>query len=229
MSEFFIIAGPQAAGKSTVIYHLNRQCRNASLLFPQRHPLLLFPLQESRQIIAHKYMHLGAIFMTLRDEREVVRCDLARMDIILKRTRDRLLYLDECNLFTIAHAAAHGIKDIERYFDRYMLRLEKLNVKIIFLDVPPDLSWERRRPVYEQRLVYFAKHRRKKIMEQYQMYQERTYPLLRALYDRVPCPKTIIDARMSEWLLTEEVSRTLMHLSCKPEQLHEMRVRGLIA
>lgn len=174
-------------------------------------------------------MHLGAIFMTLQHEREVVRCDLARMDIILKRTRDHLIYIDECNLFTIAHAAAHGIKNIERYFDRYMLRLEKLKAKIIFLDIPPELSWERRKPVYEQRLVYFGKNRRTKIMERYHAYQQRTYPLLRAIYDRLPCPKIMIDARMSEGLLTEEVSRAVMHFSCTPERIQEMRSQGLIA
>ena len=229
MSDFFIIAGPQAAGKSTVIYHLTNQCRNASLLFPERPPLLLFPLQGSQQIIAHKYMHLGAIFMTLRHELEVVQCDLARMDIILKRRRDHLLYIDECNIFTIAHAMAHGITGIEGYFDRYMRRLEKLQAKVIFLDVPLELSWERRRPVYEQRLVYFKRSQRKKIMERYRAYQQRTYPLLRVIYDRVPCSKVMIDAHLSKGALIEEVSRTLSYLSSSPERMFDMRLHGLIA
>lgn len=229
MSDFFIIAGPQAAGKSTVIYHLNLQCRNASLVFSERPPLPLFPLQESRQIIAHKYMHLGAIFMTLQHEREVGMCDLERMDILFKRRRDHLLYIDECNIFTIAHAAARGITDIECSFDRYMRRLEKLQAKVIFLDIPPELSWERRRPVYEQRLVYFKKSQRKSIMERYHSYQQRIYPLLKDIYARVPCPKVLIDAHVSKGALIEKVSWTLSYLSSSPERMEEMRVHGLIA
>lgn len=229
MNEFFIVAGPQAAGKSTVIYHLNQQCRNASRLFPEREPLLLFQLQESRQVIAHKYMLLGAIFMTHRHEREVIQCDFSRMDVILKRTQGHLVYIDECNLFTIAHAEAHGIRNLDRYLDGYLSRLEKLQAKIIFFDIPPEVSWERRRPVYEQRLVYFPKNRRAQIMERYRSYQLRVYTLLRALYERVPCSKVMIDAHLSKGSLIEEVSKTMMRLSCTPERIEHLRAHGLMA
>lgn len=81
-------------------------------------------------------MLLGAIFMSEERELEVVQCDFGRMDLILKRTHKRLIYIDECNIFTIAHAAAHGIRQVEKYWDEYVDRLQKLRAKVIFLDVP---------------------------------------------------------------------------------------------
>ena len=100
MSELFIIAGPQAAGKSTIIGNICTQYHAMSPLFG--HPKVkippMFPLQESRQIIAHKDILLGAIFMTAEQEQEVIDCDLGRMDLILSRRQDHMIYLEECSI-----------------------------------------------------------------------------------------------------------------------------------
>src|SRR5436190_3360964 len=84
MSKLIIIAGPQAAGKSTLIQKLGTQPHTVAPLFAATKPIL-FPLQESRQIISHQYMLMGAIHMTPEHEHEVVKCDLNRMDLILKK------------------------------------------------------------------------------------------------------------------------------------------------
>src|SRR3989344_4124988 len=212
MSEFIIIAGPQAAGKSTVISRLNEQYQNISPLFPRKKTPLLFPLQESRQIIVHANILLGAIFMTRQHELEVVKCDLLRMDQILRRTRDRLVYLDECNIFTIAHAAAHGIEEIEKHWNEYVVRLKKLRAKVIFLDIPPEVSWERRRKKYEQRLVYFPKKSHKGIMKRYEEYMEKAHILLHDVFRRVPFPKEIIDGRLPEKAVIQRVGEILANL-----------------
>ena len=198
MSKLVIIAGPQAAGKSMVVAQLGCQPYNVAPLFPGGKPPLLFPLQESRQIIAHKYMLLGAIFMSLDQELDVVNCDLGRMDLILQRAQNNIVYVDECNIFTIAHAAAHGVTEVERYWDEYLTRLRKLNAAVIFLDVPPDISWDRRRRRYEQRLVYFPEDQHETILRQYQDYLVKLRPLLLGVYDRLPFPKAIVDGHCSE-------------------------------
>lgn len=212
MSNIVILAGPQAAGKSTVVAKLSSQPYNVSALFSGAKTPLLFPLQESRQIIVHKYMLLGAIFMTLEHELEVVSCDLGRMDMILQRAQNHLIHLDECNIFTIAHAAAHGLTQVERYWDEYITRLRKLNAAVIFLDVPPDISWDRRRRQYQHRLLYFPEDQHEVILRQYQDYMIKLYPLLLDTYERLPIPKVIIDGRSSAENVISMVCQQMAHL-----------------
>lgn len=213
MRELVIIAGPQAAGKSTIISGLSEQYHGVLPLFNRRCPPRLFPLQESRQIVVHKYALLGAIFMTREHELEVAECDLGRMDLILGRARNHLVYIDECNVFTLAHAAAHGITGLDFLWDEYMTRLEKLNAKVIFIDVPPEISWERRRAKYEQRLVYFEKRRHKGIISLYHDYIVGTYERLKDVYRRVLLPKEMVDGRQSKENVLRAVSEILAKLS----------------
>jgi thymidylate kinase len=215
MSELIIIAGPQAAGKSTAISQLCSQYQIVSSFLNRARKKIpaIFPLQESRQIIAHKDVLLGAIFMTPEQEEEVVECDLARMDLILSRRRDHLIYLDECNVFTIAHALAHGVKGVEKHWLEYIARLQRLRAKVIFLDVDPEISWERRHKKYQQRLIYFPANQHKAIMERYRAYLERLHPLLLDVYRRLPFPKELLDGRMSEKNIIQEISGALLRLS----------------
>jgi hypothetical protein len=211
MSKLVILAGPQAAGKSTVITHLSRQPYTVAPLFPGGKAPLIFPLQESRQIIAHMHMLLGAIFMTVEEEIEVVQCDLRRMDLILHRNH-RLIYLDECNIFTIAHAVAHGVTEVERYWDEYIARLKRLEAAVIFLDVPPNVSWDRRLNRYQQRLVYFPENHHQVILERYHEYLMRLHPLLINIYDHLPFPKAMVDGQCSEENVIKAVCHHLVHL-----------------
>src|SRR5258706_356341 len=79
-----IVAGPQAAGKSTFMRVLCTTFNH------------IISLEESRQIVVHKYQRKGAIFMTQLDEVEVVRNDLARMWALISRIQHKGdFYVDE--------------------------------------------------------------------------------------------------------------------------------------
>ena len=214
MREFIIIAGPQAAGKTTVISAINEQYQNIAPIFSAKKKLpFLFPLQESRQIIIHKNIILGGIFMTVKEEIEIVQCDFSRMDLVLSRTQNHIIYIDECNIFTIAHAAAHGLTQIEKYWQEYIIRLKKLKAKVIFLDVPVETSWRRRKRRYEQRLVCFPKRKHKTIMEANYDYLKKLRPQLLDIYHRLPLPKEIINGDLPEKTVIQAVSRVLANLS----------------
>lgn len=198
MSRIIVIAGPQGAGKSTVITKLSHQLSTVAALFPGQKAPLFFPLQESRQIVVHKHMLLGAIFMGKQHEQEIVACDLERMDVMLERAFKNVIYrevvyLDECNVFTIAHALAHGAVELQQHWDEYVTRLAKLNAAVIFLDVPPNVSWDRRRARYEQRLVYFPSEQHEGILQKYRNYLVKLHPLLLDVYQRLPFPKVMVD------------------------------------
>ncbi len=213
MNEFILIAGPQAAGKSTAIARLNEYYRSISALFGRKSTPPLFPLQESRQIVVHTHMLLGAIFMKLEHECQVVDCDWNRMDKLVKEKAGKAIYLDECNIFTLAHARAHGITGLKDKWSGYTRRLEALQAKVIFLDIPPEISWERRKAKYEERLIYFPRSQHKRILASYKHYLMKVHPLLHEVYDRLPLPKRMIDAKRPNKCVLKDISDALAELS----------------
>lgn len=181
------MAGPQAAGKSSSIRYLHsKYCIDEQGEY--KNPVAL---QEMRQIVIHKYNIPGAIFVERAEEREIIESDLERMDRIL-RDDDERTFLDECNVFTLAHARAHGV-DFESYYQDYCERLAKLNAGVIFLDISPETSWYRRMPRYEERVQEFPPKERQKIMGMYRSYMFKLKPLLDELYDRLDVPKRKIE------------------------------------
>jgi len=196
--KYVILAGPQAAGKSTLARRICSQ-----------YPAII-SLEESRQVIVHKYQRKGAIFMTDLDEIEVVHHDMTRMFTILGKGSRNHLYLDETNVFTLGHAQAHGIDLVEGYFKQYYDLLVRLKTGIIFVDIPPDISWERRQHRYVQRHWDLKDEERQQILERHKTYLERLYPALLAIYDRLDFPKVKIDGM----LRPEDTFRAAKQMFC---------------
>ena len=208
MKEFIIVAGPQAAGKSTLISRLKEQGQRNPESLCDLHPL--FPLQECRQIVSHQFILLGAIFMTPEQESLAISYDFARMDSISsRRGGNHITYVDECNIFSIAHAAAHGISE-DKFWDNYLKRLYQFRTRIIYIDLPAEISWERRHRVYEQRLVYFPKRQHAEIMRRYHAYLIRLQVSLNEMFDRIPFPKTMIDGRQDKEIVYRQVLGSLL-------------------
>lgn len=180
--KFFILAGPQAAGKSTIKQAFSSQVNG------------LIPLEEARQIIVHKHQRKGAIFMTRHDEIDVIHFDMTRMFDILHRGPTGEILLDETNVFTLGHARAHGIDLLEGYFRQYVDLLTELGAGVIFVDVPPQISWERRQPRYAERLWDLQPEEKHRIMVSYREYLEGLHTELLAIFDRLDLAKVKINA-----------------------------------
>jgi|HubBroStandDraft_2_1064218.scaffolds.fasta_scaffold213547_1 hypothetical protein len=198
--EYFILAGPQAAGKSTLGKYI---CSTDSSVIS---------LQESRQLVIHNSTKKGAIFMTDLDELEVIHYDMTRMFTILGQDRLDRCYLDETNVFTLGHARAHGIDLLEGYFRQYCDLLRKFKTGLIFIDIPPSVSWERRRHRYAQRLWDFSDEAKEQTMVRYKTYLDRLYPELLSIYDRLDFPKIKIDGTLSPDNTAREASEAVLAL-----------------
>jgi thymidylate kinase len=194
MKRMVVVSGPQAAGKSTCLKRLFDLLHYVYPCLPESKIVEPFILQEARQIVVHKYHLMGGIFMTKKQEREVIDIDFYRMDSILKELDERLLYFDECNVFTLAHAKAHQVILNKDYFAQYCEYLHKLNAVIIFLNVIPDVSWERRKDIYQSRLFRFPEEQRKDILNRYFEYLDILYPSLSHIYEKINLPKIRINA-----------------------------------
>ena len=203
--KYVIIAGPQASGKSTLVSHLSSKYPDGIYFLGRTNnePNLLvsselIPMEESRQVIVNRRQLKGAIFMSYLDEIEVIHTDMIRMFKILRDREDTgELYVDECNVFTLGHAKAHGIDLLDGYFRQYMDLLSSLNTSVLFLNVSPDISWERRQFSYRQRLWDVPLEERAKVLGQYEAYLHQLHPELVAIYDLLPFPKIKIDSSTS--------------------------------
>jgi thymidylate kinase len=194
MKRLVVISGPQAAGKSSAIKTLQELLGNIYPCFPGSKDIVPLVLQEARQIIVHKYHAMGAIFLTEEQEREIIKIDFYRMKKILSELDERLLYFDECNIFTLAHAKAHGVELPDGILSDYIEHLSKLKAAVIFLDISPDLSWERRKDSYCFRLYRFPEGERDGILDRYRRYLDLLHPALLDIFEKIDLPKIKIDA-----------------------------------
>ena len=205
MKRLVVISGPQAAGKSTSIKKIHQLLTDVYPCFPGAKPIVPFALQEARQIVVHKYHAMGAIFLTKAQELEMIDIDFGRMKTILGELDYRLLYFDECNIFTLAHAEAHGIKLTDEFFLKYVEYLKALNAHFIFLDIDPDTSWARRKESYSSRMFRFPEGEREGIMGRYREYLQALHPALNRIFDRLDLPKIKISAHKSNEKVVKEI------------------------
>jgi len=205
MKKLVLICGPQAAGKSTCIATLNEFVKNLYPCMAAHKDLVLFCLQEARQIIVHKYHTMGAIFLTPEQEREIIATDLGRLKVIFEELDESLVYVDESNVFTLAHAKAHGIDLIDEFLPQYLEYLIKLKAVIIFLDLDPSISWQRRKEVYEARLYRFEANLRKDIYTRYRQYLFGLYPNLLEIFDKLPLQKVKISADLNHHQVMQKI------------------------
>jgi thymidylate kinase len=215
---YIILAGPQAAGKSTALNYIS--CNYQSRVSPESAqefgakipryapnghgslPTNLVILQEMRQMVLRNHSVPGGVFVDWAGEAEIIDKDLQRLDEIIAR-KDNRVYIDETNIFTLAHAQFHNI-EIEPCFKEYIKRLEQTNPLIIFLDVSPDTSWQRRKSRYEERVMDFPADAKAKALNRYRDYLKKIHQELYKFYERLDLPKVMINTEKPlEDVLTE--------------------------
>jgi thymidylate kinase len=200
-SQYILIAGPQASGKSSVIRYISNkfQClatmdRNKykyiSNNIGNKMPANLVILQEMRQIVSQEHFVPGGRFVDCIIESEIIERDIIRLKRILEEADNRI-YVDETCLFTLAHAIFHNI-NIEVILPEYLNILRQFNTLLIFLDINKDTSWARRKHRYEQRVCDFPYKEKVKALEEYRAYLDRVYNNLYKMYDDYEFPKVKI-------------------------------------
>ena len=188
-----IVAGPQAAGKSTVVKSVKKCCRNAKTSI------------EARDVILRKNRRKGGIYMTGWDEMDVMSYDFARMFKILSKIEDDVTIIDETNVFTLAHAAAHGLAPLNGLFAQYCELLEKLHSRVIFIDIPVEVSWERRVDDYKSRYLQESAEEVTKMLHQHRQYLSQLRPELLRIYNRLPIPKKKVSGLIPPQKVRESV------------------------
>lgn len=205
MKKYVLLCGPQAAGKSTCVGSLRDFLLNLYPCLPLSAELGSFCLQESRQIIVRKYHAMGGIFLTVEQEREIIATDLYRMTVITRELDDSTFYVDETNVFTLAHAKVHGIDLFTEFWPQYMALLKELQAVVVFMDIDPATSWQRRKHIYKNRLYRFPQKDRRKILKRFEEYLGQLYPELLDIYEKLEIPKIKVSACQSHAKVMREI------------------------
>lgn len=183
--QYIIIAGPQAAGKTTAKRNIEETCRNLNI---QNFRFL----DESRDIISKKYSPFGTLTLTKDWEYKIIEYDLNRLKDIRDREGDKeVTYVDETSIFSLAHSTLHGI-NIKNYFNEYMDILKKINSRVLFLDVFPEISMSRRKSRYENKFVNMDDDERRDAMKEVWNYFNGVYPELLSIFKKINLPKVKI-------------------------------------
>jgi len=112
----------------------------------------------------------------------------------------------------LAHAKFHNI-DVKPCLDDYLKKLEHLNPIVIFLDVCPDTSWQRRKPRYEERVADFPTNSKAKTLTGYRGYLNKIHHELHNIYDGMTLPKVMINTEKPLEDALEEVSSQIQRIA----------------
>ena len=134
-----MIAGPQSSGKTTAWQYLKDKYSHLADFHPEINPYTLF-----------KNTQLGSIIATAKMQKKIHQADLFR----IKNIRTNKIQVTETCLF---HLVYYGlIIGTEFYYQAwqdYKQALSRFNLKIIFINTLPEISFARRRDNYQQRIV----------------------------------------------------------------------------
>lgn len=200
MNNFIIIAGPQASGKTTCKKVLH------DLLTKEYPKKNIISLEEAGQIVIKKHNASGGMFLQSKHEHEIINLDINRMKIILENSGEENIYIDETNIFTLAHATTRGIEVAKKIFFDYLELLRRLEAKIIFLDTPPETSWKRRKKTYAKRSLTFPESKRNEIMKGFENYLKKLHPQLIEIFKKTELSKIKIDSSLPHQEILDRIS-----------------------
>lgn len=178
-----IVAGPQGSGKSTAQRHLVYRYCNVVLL--REAAQILFDTDRKRGVT------LGGALVGSDFERRILELDLERMRRISFQGRREAIYLDETNIFSVAHESLKDPSFAQEMHQRYLQALRNFRVGVLFTNVSPEISWMRRRRVYERR--YRGAGDLEEKMRRSKEYLWKVYPEMIKLYWRLPFVKRLVE------------------------------------
>lgn len=203
MKKLFIIAGHQAAGKTTAKIILEEALRDNFKKYPSTK---IQSWDEAGAMIIKKHQGGGGQFISTQQEKEIIEFDLARLKKLIINTQENLIIIDETNIFSLAHANARGLNWEKKYLENYLKYLQSLETTIIFLESLPETSWQRRQRKYQERCLGMDEEQATEAMQSYRTYLNNLYPSLLALYEKMPFPKIKINTDQPENLTIQLIS-----------------------
>jgi len=195
----FIIAGPQSSGKTTILHHLKKKS-----------PRFLF-IDETNQYSLLNKNHLGGAFVTREIEEQIVKADIKKIKEI---DRSLKFIIIETGIMHCSYLENFMSKEeAEVYFNKYIQAHARLHPIVLFIDTKPQISWQRRKRKYVER-IYKAgvtdSSKKREMLAKYKRNIENLYPLWIKYYKKIPFEKYMIKNSYSSWAACKEKIKSII-------------------
>lgn len=181
MTKLIIIAGPQSSGKTTTL-NLLKEFYPAIPVIP-----------ETNQYNVQSKDHPGGVFVGKKLEIKIISKDISVIQRI-DRTVHKVIIED--GIFHQLYMEKFGDKTmLEKFYEKYMKACEGLHPIILFIDTKPEISWQRRKKIYAERVKkagVTVRSEKQKMMEIYRKRIFDLYPLWHKYYNLFPFEKYMI-------------------------------------
>jgi len=138
LTKLLIIAGPQSSSKTTVFN-----------LLKKKYPKLSF-VEEINQYGLVNKKHMGGAFVDRKTEIAITKEDIL---VAKKIDRSKKVVIMETDIFHIVYLEKFaGKKTADEFYQRYLEAHKGLDTTIIFIDIKPRTSFQRRRKIYLKRI-----------------------------------------------------------------------------
>jgi len=183
MGKIVVIAGPQSAGKTTATNFLANKYKDKVKFYDEMNQYKLFPEKTK----------LGGVVVDEEMERAIHEADIKRTRKIVKEEEKALI--ETAMFHLVYHEKLIGREFYELADREYREVFEGVSLKVIFIDTKPEVSFRRRKPVYEARIEREIKEKgwvgeaasefRKMMLEKYKRRMEENYPGWRRVYEEI--------------------------------------------
>jgi len=139
-----LITGPQSSGKTTLFNYLKNQYSKARFQ-PEINPYTILT------------KHSGSAFVTEDLQTEISRLTIKQFKAFLNLPQSPLIFW-ETGFMNLAYMKRDlKPKNYSAFKNRYLKLAHSTNIKTIFIDTKPQVSWQRRKAIYLNRVKQYLK------------------------------------------------------------------------
>src|SRR3989339_284567 len=186
--NYIVIAGPQSSGKTTAWQYLK-----------DKYDHLADFHSEINQYTLFKNTQLGSIAVTAEMQIKIHQADLSRIKSIMA---DKVQVVETCLFHLVYYALIIGPDFYQQAWQGDQQAPSRFDLKIIFIDTTPKISFSRRRENYQQRITNEIKLQQlrgkkanefsRQTMAKYKQRIDEIYPWWKKVYQDIDFAKTKI-------------------------------------
>lgn len=203
MSHFITIAGPQSSGKTTAFNYLQ-----------EKYPDWYF-VDEINPFTVVDKDHMGGAFVNEDLETKLLEIDLAKVKAVIN-SYNPIAIIETGILHVVYGEFFINNKLAKEYFEKYNRLYQELNSYIIYIDTRPEVSFQRRKAEYLNRIKKRNINTPKEIQTALIKYQNtiyKLYPIWQKFYKRLKFPSKIINnSYKTQEVFLKEIEKTIQNL-----------------
>lgn len=202
MTKFITVSGPQSSGKTTLLNYLKKKYPHWQII------------DEINPASITKKKDFGALNTSVEIEKEIIEANISLVSSI---ERNHKTVLTEQGIFNYVFNQYFLYKKLaDEYYHKLFKAHNGLDCFIVFINIKPEISWQRRKEKYIKRITNKGINDKNIIdeyLEQYKKIIFDLYPLWIKCYKKIPFKKiTIENSYKEKHIFLEEAEKTILSL-----------------